>query len=75
MRVPGGDEAAPCPERLLGRGKGAAEEPEPQPFYEWPKRCATLACRGETAAQQALWEQDTFRDVVETSAFRLWRGL
>ena len=32
-----------------------AEEPEAQPFYEWPKRCATLACRGETAAQQAQW--------------------
>ena len=22
-----------------------AEEPEAQPFYEWPKRCATLAVR------------------------------
>eukprot|EP00908_Phaeocystis_cordata_P023642 Transcript_6101.p1 GENE.Transcript_6101~~Transcript_6101.p1 ORF type:complete len:500 (-),score=131.14 Transcript_6101:128-1627(-) len=48
----------------------AAEEPEPQPFYEWPKRCATLACRGETPTQQNLWEQKLLAAIESLRADR-----
>ena len=43
----------------------AAVEPEPQPFYEVPKRCGSLSVRCETAQQQRVLEERLRKTIAQ----------